>query len=76
MLDKCGDRTISSSNIDDIDTLKRFFNEYLVDYDDFSEVYEAIDNFKIIEKYGDYERKKKCPYQQNNWLHLCKYNEI
>ena len=76
MLDKCVDRTISSSNIDDIDTLKRFFNEYLVDYDDFSEVYEAIDDFKIIEKYGDYGRKKKCPYQQNSWLHLCKYNEI
>ena len=76
LLDKCVDRTISSSNIDDIDTLKRFFNEYLVDYDDFPEVYEAIDDFKVIEKYGDYGRKKKCLYQQNNWLHLCKYNEI
>ena len=58
MLDKYGNRTISSSNVDGIETLKRFFHEDLVDYDDFSEVYEAIDDFKIIEKYGDYGRKK------------------
>ena len=58
LLDKCGDRTISLSNVDDIETLKRFFNEDLVDYDDFSEVYEAIDDSKIIGKYGDYGREK------------------
>ena len=52
------DRTISLPNVDDIETLKRFFNKDLVDYDYFSEVYEAIDAFKIIEKYGDYGRKK------------------
>ena len=58
LLDKCSDRTISSSNLDDVETIKIFFNEDLVDYDDSSEVYEAIDDFKIIEKYSDYERKK------------------
>ena len=58
MLDKWGNRTISLSNVDDIKTPKWFFNEDLVDYDDFSEVYEAIDDFKIIGKYGDYGRKK------------------
>lgn len=30
----------------------------LVYYDDFSEVYETIDCFKIIEKYGDFGWKK------------------
>ena len=52
------DRTMSSSNVDDIETLKRFFNKDLVYYDYFSEVSEAIDDFKIIEKYDDYGRKK------------------
>ena len=41
-----------------METLKRFFNEGLTEYEDFSEVYEAIDDFKIVEKYGDYGRKK------------------
>ena len=58
LLDKSGERTISLSNVVDTETLKRFFNEDLVDYDDFSEVYEAIDDFKIIEKYGDHGKKK------------------
>ena len=51
LLDKCCNRTISSSNVDDIETLKKVFNEHLVDYDDFSEVDGAIDDFTIIEKY-------------------------
>ena len=52
------DRTISSSNVDDIETLKRFFNKDLVDYDYFSEVSEAIDHFKIIENMMTTEGKK------------------
>ena len=52
------DRTVSSSNVDDIETLKRFFNKDLVDYDYFSEVSEAIDDFKIIENMMTTEGKK------------------
>ena len=41
-----------------VETLKRFFNEDLVEYDDFSGAYDAIDYFKIVEKYGDYGKEK------------------
>ena len=70
------DRTISSSNVDDIETLKRFFNKDLVDYDYFSEVYEAIDDFKTIEKYGEYERKKNVHINEIIGVTSPKYNEI
>ena len=30
----------------------------LTEYNGFSEVYDAIDDFKTVEKYGDYGRKK------------------
>ena len=53
LLDKCFNRLIHLTVLEDQETLKRFFCE---DYD-FSEVYDAIDDFKVVEKYGDYGRK-------------------
>ena len=45
-------------------TLKIFFQEDLTDYDDVSEVCEAIDKLKIVEKYGDYGRKKMIDFNK------------
>ena len=59
LLDKCGSRLMSLSDFDGPETLKRFFQEDLFEYNDVSEVCEAIDEFKIVEKYGDYGCKKK-----------------
>ena len=50
LLDKCGSRTINLTDLEDVETLKRFFNEDLTEYEDFSEVYETIGDFKIVEK--------------------------
>ena len=58
LMDKCGSRATNLTNLEDVETLKRFFNEGLTEYEDFSEVYEAIDDFKIVEIYGDCGRKK------------------
>ena len=38
--------------------IKKIFYEDLAEYNGFSEVYDAIDDFKTVEKYGDYGRKK------------------
>ena len=38
--------------------IKKIFYEDLTEYNGFSEVYDAIDDFKTVEKYGDYGRKK------------------
>ena len=46
------------SNFDGLETLEKLFQEHSFDYNDVSEVCEAIDEFKIVEKYGDYGRKK------------------
>ena len=53
LLDKCFNRLTHLTVLEDQETLKRLFCE---DYD-FSEVYDAINDFKIVEKYGDYGRK-------------------
>ena len=45
-------------------TLKIFFQEDLPDYDDVFEVCEAIDKLKIVEKYGDYGRKKMIDFNK------------
>lgn len=58
------------TDLEDVETLKRFFNKGLAEYDDFSEVYDAIDDFKIVGKNCDCGRKKKCSYQQNNKICL------
>ena len=47
------------TDLEDVETLKRFFNKGLAEYDDFSEVYDAIDDFKIVGKNCDCGRKKK-----------------
>ena len=49
---------MSLSNFDSLETLKRFFQEDLFKHNDISELCEAIDEFKIVEKYGDYGCKK------------------
>ena len=48
LLDKCGSKL---TNLTDSEDLKTF------EYDDFSNVYDAIDNCKIVEKYVDYGNK-------------------
>ena len=58
LLDKCFSRLTNLTVLEDQETLKRFFYEDLAEYNGFSEVYDAIDDFKIVEKYGDYARKK------------------
>ena len=60
LLEKCGNRLMSLSE----KTLKIFFQEDLPDYDDVSEVCEAIDKLKIVEKYGDYGRKKMIDFNK------------
>ena len=59
MLDKCGNRLTTLTDLGDVETLKRFFNKVLGEYDDFSEIYDAIDDFKIVGKNCDCGRKKK-----------------
>ena len=49
LLEKCGSRLISLSNFDGLETLKRFFQEDLFEYNGVSEVFGAIDDFKIVE---------------------------
>ena len=49
---------MSLSNFDSLETLKRFFQEDLFEKNDVSGLCEAIDEFKIVEKCGDYGRKK------------------
>ena len=73
LLDKCFSRLTNLNVLEDQETLKRFFYEDLAEYNDFSEVYDAIDDFKIVEKYGDYCRRKQS-YQQNNWFCLFSYH--
>ena len=58
LLDKCFSRLANLTVQEDQETLKRFFYEDLAEYNGFSEVYDAIDDFKTVEKYGDYGRKK------------------
>ena len=70
LLEKCFSRLTNLTVLEDQETLKRFSNEDLTEDNDFSEVYDAIDDFKIVEKYGNYGRKKKQSYQQNNWICL------
>ena len=69
LLDKCSSRATNLTNLVDVETLKRFFNGGLTEYEDFSEVYEAIDDFKIVEKYGDYGRKKNIRINKIICLH-------
>ena len=54
LLEKCGSRRMSLINFDGLETLKRFFQEDLFEHNDVSELCEAINEFKIVEKYGDY----------------------
>ena len=58
LLEKCGSRLMSFSDFDGLETLKRFFQEDFFEYNDVSEVCEVTDEFKIVERYGDYGCKK------------------
>ena len=49
---------MSLSDFDGLETQKIFFQEDLFEYNDVSEVCKATDEIKIVEKYGDYRRKK------------------
>ena len=55
LLDKCGSRLTNLTDLEDVETLKKIFNEDLAGY---NEVYDVIDDFKMVEKYGGYGRKK------------------
>ena len=55
LLDKCGSRLTNFTDLEDVETLKKIFNEDLAGY---NEVYDVIDDFKMVEKYGGYGRKK------------------
>ena len=70
LLEKCFSRLTNLTVLEDQETLERFFNEDLAEDNDFSEVYDAIDDFKIVEKNGNYGIKKTQSYQQNNWICL------
>lgn len=72
LLDKSFSRLTNLTALEDQGKWKRFFYNDLAEYNDFSEVYDAIDDFKIVGKYGDNGRKKQ-PYQQNNWVCLFTY---
>ena len=39
--------------------IMEFFETYRPDCNDSTEVIQLIDNFKIVERFGDYGRKKK-----------------
>ena len=39
--------------------IMEFFETYRPDCNDSTEVIQLIDNFKIVERFGDYSRKKK-----------------
>ena len=65
LLDKCFSWLTNLTFLEDQETVKRSFYEDLAEYNDFSEVYDAINDFKIVEKHDDYGRKNKS-YQQNN----------
>lgn len=76
LLDKCGSRLTNLTDLEDVETLKKIFNEDLAGYNNFSEVYDVIDDFKMVEKYGGYGKKKKCLYHQNNWICLYTYHGL
>ena len=75
LLDKHFSRLTYLTVLEDQETLKMLFYEGLAEYSDFFEAYDTIDDFKIVEKYGDYGKRKKQSDQQNNLINwICLFS--
>lgn len=57
-LNKCFHKMSNLTELEDQETIERFFHEDLTECSSFSEVYDATEDFEIVQGYNDFVRKK------------------